>query len=74
MNALCLRSGPELFLIATLVRIPEHFTLSDTARRAAKRRHGRRACSLMFYDAVGVGAGIRGPLNEWICPYSRAYR
>lgn len=61
-NALALRAGPELSDISTW-RGSLEFTPAHTARRA-KRRVMEYGAKRFMYDAVGVGAGIRGPIHE----------
>ena len=43
--------------------VHDTFTLSDTARKAA-RICDDEGISQLMYDAVGMGAGIRGPIRE----------
>ena len=63
-NALVLRSGSDLFY-AEQWRGSDTFTISDTSRKAAKlaKLHG---VTRIDYDAGGVGAGVRGPMREYI--------
>lgn len=67
-NALCHRSGPELYRM-DLWRGSESFTTSETARRAAMRAESD-GVSRFMYDAGGPGAGVRGPLREKSRPFS----
>ena len=62
-NALALRSGPELYRI-DMWKGSEEWTLSETAKHASHIAvdHG---CRRLDYDAVGMGAGLRGPLRDW---------
>ena len=61
-NVLCLRSGPELYQMERW-RGSSEWTTSKTGRRAAKICDDSSAVYLT-YDAMGVGAGIRGPVLE----------
>ena len=63
-NALVIRHGPELHY-AEQWHGSDAFTISDTTHKAARlaRNHG---VGRIDYDAAGVGAGVRGPLREWI--------
>ncbi len=61
-NALCVRCGPELFRFETW-RGSQSFTPSDTARKA-KRIMDDYNTARFYYDAGGVGAGVRGPMIE----------
>ena len=61
-NALALRAGPELFDLTTW-RGSEAFTPSHSTRKV-KNRLDDEDTNRLFYDAGGVGAGVRGPLME----------
>ena len=62
LNALTLSCGASLFDCQTW-RGSHKFTLSDTARKA-KGILDEYDSRYLFYDAGGVGAGIRGPIME----------
>ncbi len=63
-NAFAVRSGPELFYVDTW-KGSIKFTTSETARKAAAYCSAEGVTRL-YYDAGGPGAGIRGPLRDWI--------
>ena len=58
------RVGPELFHIERW-KGSDEWTTSHSARHAAKVTTDN-GISRLDYDAGGVGAGVRGPIREWV--------
>ena len=63
-NALAIRSGSELYYLDRWHGRTD-YTVSDSTKRVANKckEHG---VTYLYYDGGGPGAGVRGPLRDWM--------